>query len=50
MQEYYTVSQVAKMLGIHRVTVWRLIKAGKIKAIDLAGKKRIHKSELKVSE
>jgi len=33
--KYYTPRQIAKMLNVSDFTIWRYIKAGKLKAIKL---------------
>ena len=44
----YTPKQVAKMLGVSDFTIWRYIKAGKLKAIKYSARNfRIEESELK---
>jgi len=47
MQQYYTISQFAKALGITNTTVYRWIADGKIKTTEIVGKRMIPASELK---
>jgi excisionase family DNA binding protein len=37
-ERHYKTSEVAKILGVDRRTIWRWIKEGKIKGIKLPGK------------
>lgn len=46
MQEYYTISQYARALGITNMTVYRWIEQGKIKTVKIKGKRLIPKEEL----
>lgn len=50
MQQYYTISQYARALGITNTTVYRWIDTGKIKIVEIAGKKMIPSEELKPKE
>lgn len=50
MQQYYTISQFARALGITNMTVYRWIKDGRIKTVRVAGKRMIPKSELREKE
>lgn len=50
MQQYYTISQFARALGITNTTVYRWIENGKIKIVEVAGKKMIPSDELKPKE
>jgi excisionase family DNA binding protein len=50
MQEWFTITEVANKLGVHRTTVWRMIKEGKMKYQIVGGKKRIHYTELQNKE
>lgn len=45
--DYYTIDQMAKALGVHRLTVSRRIKSGLIKANKVGKTWRIPKEELK---
>jgi len=45
----YTPKQIAKMLGVSDFTIWRYIKAGKLKAIKYTARNfRITEKDLKV--
>ena len=46
-QQYYTISQFARALGITNTTVYRWIESGKIKTAEVAGKRMISAEELK---
>lgn len=50
MQQYYTISQYARALGITNTTVYRWIEEQKIKTVEIAGKRMIPESELKPKE
>lgn len=50
MQQYYTISQFARALGITNTTVYRWIESGKIKIVEIADKKMIPAEELKPKE
>lgn len=40
-EKYLSATDVAKMVGIHRVTVWRMVKDGRLpKPLDVLGLKR----------
>ncbi len=49
-QQYYTISQFAKALGITNMTVYRWIDIKKIKTVEIAGKRMISADELKPKE
>ena len=42
----YSAKEVAEMLGVTRVTVYRWIKEGKLKSVKIGGSVRIWESEL----
>lgn len=44
--QYISTAQLAKMLGISRVSVFRKIKEGKIKAAKIGRNYAIHKSDI----
>jgi len=48
MQEQcFSLKEVARLLSIHRQSVWRLIKSGKLNAVNVTeGRRVILKSEL----
>ena len=39
MQEFYTMVEVSRIMGVNRSTVWRWIKTGKMKYVIIGGKK-----------
>jgi len=45
--KFYTTGKVAEMLGVHKMTVIRWIRSGKIKALRIGKVYRIPESELK---
>ena len=48
MKEYYKLSEVAKMLNVSYVTVWRWCNDGKVATISLPSKqRRIRSDEVK---
>ncbi len=47
VQQYYTISQYARALGITNTTVYRWIEDNKIKTVEIAGKRMIPAKELK---
>ena len=47
MDEYKTAEEVAALAGVHVVTVWRWLRAGKIKGKKFGRSWRIHPDELK---
>ena len=49
-QQFYTISQYARALGITNTTVYRWIDIGKIKTVEVAGKRMISSEELKPKE
>jgi hypothetical protein len=42
----YTITEFGNLIGRSRVTIWRNIRAGKIKSVDVLGAKMIPASEL----
>ena len=40
MKEYYRLSEVADMMGVSYVTMWRWCKAGKVATVKLPSKQR----------
>ena len=44
--QLYTINETIKILKISRITLWRYIKQGKIKTIDLCGNPRITQDEI----
>lgn len=49
-QQYFTVSQFARAFGITNMTVYRWIKSGKVKTVEVLGKRMIPKEELEPKE
>jgi putative resolvase len=45
-EQYYTIEEVAKMLKVAYLTVYRWIKAGKLKAVKAGKQYRIERSAL----
>lgn len=45
-EQYYTIEEVAKMLKVAYLTVYRWIRAGKMKAVKAGKQYRITQSEL----
>lgn len=43
--DFFTVEEVADLLKINKMTVYRYIKAGKIKAVKIGNDYRINKNE-----
>ncbi len=44
-KKYYTAKELAKMLGLNVMTIYRYINAGKLKAYKIGKEFRIDKSE-----
>jgi excisionase family DNA binding protein len=40
------VRDAAKLLGVHRATIWRLVKAGRLTPVPLLGGVRIRREEI----
>lgn len=49
-QKYYTISQFARAMGVTNTTVYRWIDEGKVKIVEVLGKRMIPASELKSQE
>ena len=49
-QKYYTISQFARAMGVTNTTVYRWIDEGKVKIVEVLGKRMIPASELKPQE
>ena len=45
-KKMYNIDQVAEMLSLNRITIFRYIKAGKIKAIKIGNSWRIKQDEI----
>lgn len=46
LQEMYRVKDVANIVGVAEITVWKWISSGKIHSLKIGGARRILKSEL----
>ena len=40
------VKDAANLLGVHRTTIWRLMKAGRLEAVDLLGHLRVRRADV----
>lgn len=40
------VKDAAALLGVHRATIWRLMKAGRLHGVELLGSVRVRRAEL----
>jgi len=45
-KEYYTVQEVADLIGFHRGSIYRLIKKGELKQVKIGRSVRIKHSDL----
>jgi excisionase family DNA binding protein len=43
----YSVSELARLLGTHRVTIWRMISRGELKTTRVGGRHLIPTTELR---
>ena len=50
MQQYYTISQFAKAMGVTTMTVYRWIEQGRVKTVEVVGKRMISKEYLEAKE
>lgn len=50
MQQYYTISQFAKAMGVTTMTVYRWIEQGRVKTVEVVGKRMISKEQLQAKE
>lgn len=50
MQQYYTISQFARAMGVTNTTVYRWIENGKVTIVEVLGKKMISKEQLQAKE
>lgn len=48
MDQYYTIEQVAQKLQVHRMTIWRYIKAKRLKAVKLGKVYRVSENDLMI--
>ncbi len=40
------VKDAAGLLGVHRATIWRLVKAGRLQTVELFGSLRVRRADL----
>ncbi len=40
------VRDAAALLGVHRTTIWRLVKAGRLETVELLGSLRVRRADL----
>lgn len=40
------IKDAAMLLGVHRATIWRLVKAGRLEAVELLGSVRIRRADV----
>lgn len=40
------VKDAAALLGVHRSTIWRLVKAGRLETVDLLGSQRVRRVDI----
>jgi excisionase family DNA binding protein len=40
------VKDAAALLGVHRATIWRLVKAGRLDTVELLGSQRIRRADV----
>lgn len=40
------IKDAAALLGVHRATIWRLVKAGRLEAVELLGSVRIRRADV----
>lgn len=40
------VKEAAGLLGVHRATIWRLVKAGRLETVELLGSLRVRRSDI----
>ena len=40
------IKDAAALLGVHRATIWRLLKAGRLQPVELLGSVRIRRAEV----
>lgn len=46
MQDTLTVTEAAKELGVHRTTVWRLVKSGELVAYRIGGRWLLQRADV----
>ena len=40
------IKDAAELLGVHRATIWRLVKAGRLEPVELLGSLRVRRAEV----
>ena len=40
------IKDAASLLGVHRATIWRLVKAGRLEAVELLGSVRVRRADV----
>ena len=40
------IKDAAELLGVHRATIWRLLKAGRLEPVDLLGGVRVRRADV----
>ena len=40
------VRDAAELLGVHRTTIWRLVKAGRLETVELLGSLRVRRADV----
>jgi excisionase family DNA binding protein len=40
------IKDAAALLGVHRATIWRLIKAGRLTTVELLGSQRVRRADV----
>ena len=40
------VKDAAELLGVHRTTIWRLVKAGRLETVELLGSLRVRRADV----
>ena len=40
------VKDAAALLGVHRATIWRLVKAGRLQTVELLGSLRVRRADI----
>ena len=40
------VKDAAALLGVHRATIWRLVKAGRLETVELLGSLRVRRADV----
>jgi len=42
------IKDAAALLGVHRATIWRLVRAGRLEAVELLGSVRIRRADVEL--